>query len=95
MKRLQITGIGSKQKQAELLTRKDVELLWVKNLLRNSMPQSLLDTIIFSMVNILLCKAGKKIANYTVRHHPTQIKVVENPGSVHILFALKINQRNQ
>ena len=80
MKRLQITEIGSKQKQAELLTRKDVELLWEKKLLGNSTPQSLLDTTVYSMVHILLCEAGKKIANYTVRHHPTQIKVVENPG---------------
>ena len=23
---------------------------------------------------------GKKIANYTVRHHPAQINIVENPG---------------
>ena len=34
----------------------------------------------FLMVHILLCEAGKKITNYTVRHHSTQIKVVENPG---------------
>ena len=41
MKRLQNTGIGSKQKQAEPLTCKDVELLWEKNLLGDSVPQSL------------------------------------------------------
>ena len=41
MKRLQRTGIGSKQKQAEPLTHKDVEILWEKKLLGDSTPQSL------------------------------------------------------
>ena len=63
MKRFQSTGIGSKQKQDETLIRQDVELLWEKNLLGDSAPQSLLDTIDFSIVYILLCKAGKNITN--------------------------------
>ena len=64
-----------------------MELLWEKNLLGNSTPQSLLDTTVFSMVNILICEAGKKITNYTVRYHPIQIKVVENLGEYpHLVY---------
>ena len=56
MKRLQSTGIGSKQKQAEPLTHKDVELLWEKNLLGDSTPQSLLDTSVVLVGLILKLK---------------------------------------
>ena len=63
MKRLQNTVIGSKRKQAGPLTCKDVELLWEKNLLGNSIPQLLLDIIVFSVVYILLCEAGKSITS--------------------------------
>ena len=60
MKRLQITGISSKQKQAEPLTYKDVELLWEKNLLRNSIPQSLLDIIVLFNGLCFALRSGKE-----------------------------------
>ena len=78
MKRLQSTGIGSKQKQAEPLTRKDVEILWEKKLLGDSTPQSLLDTIVFFNGLYFALRSGKE--HRQLRYHPPQIKVVENSG---------------
>ena len=42
MKRLQSEGIGSKKKQAEVLTQDDEELLWRKDLLGDATPQTLI-----------------------------------------------------
>ena len=64
MKRLQRTGIGSKQKEAEPLTRRDAEILWEKKLLGDSTPQSLLDTIVFyNGLYFPLYEVGKSINN--------------------------------
>ena len=47
MKHLQSKGLGSKKRQAEVLTRKNEEKLWEKGLLGDSNPKQLLNTIIF------------------------------------------------
>ena len=47
MKRLQAAGLGSKCKQAEPLTREEVEILWEKGPLGDASPQSLVDTMLF------------------------------------------------
>ena len=43
MKRLQSAGVGSKKRQAEVLTEEDEELLWQKGLLGDATPQTLVD----------------------------------------------------
>ena len=47
MKRLQSAGVGSKKKQAEVLTEEDEELLWQKGLLGDATPQTLVDTMVY------------------------------------------------
>ena len=47
MKRLQSAGVGSKKRQAEVLTEEDEELLWQKGLLCNATPQTLVDTMVY------------------------------------------------
>ena len=46
MKWLQSAGVGSKKRQAEVLTEED-ELLWQKGLLCNATPQTLADTMVY------------------------------------------------
>ena len=55
MKRLQAAGLGSKYKQAEPLTREEVEILWEKGLLGDASPQSLVDTMLFLDFVLLFC----------------------------------------
>ena len=92
MKRLQSTGIGSKQKQAEPLTRKDVEILWEKKLLGDSTLQSLLDTIVFFNGLYFALRSGKE--HRQLRYHPPQIKVVENPGERPYLIYIEDSSKN-
>ena len=47
MKSLQRKGIGSRKRQAEILTEEEEELLWQKGFLGKATPTTLLDTIIF------------------------------------------------
>ena len=47
MKRLQSKGVGSKTKQADILSVDEEELLWEGGYLGDSTPQSLLDTMVF------------------------------------------------
>ena len=86
-----LTGIGSKQKQAEPLTDKDVELLWEKNLLGDSTPQSLLDTYVFFNGLCFALRSGKE--HHQLRHNPAQIKVVENPNErPHLIYTEDISK---
>ena len=72
MKQLQASSLGSTKRQAEPLSREDVELLWRKKLLGDATPQSLLDTVAFMNVFFFALRSGKE--------HRPQIKVVENDG---------------
>ena len=47
MKRLQSAGVGSKKRQAEVLTEEDEELLWQKGPLYDATPQTLVDTMVY------------------------------------------------
>ena len=78
MKRLQSLGIGSKKKQAEVLTEADEDLLWAKGLLGGKTPKMLLDTVVFyNGLYFALC-SGRE--HRQLRHSPCQIEVVEKPG---------------
>ena len=61
MKRLQGQRIGTRKKQAQILTEKDEELLWTKGLLGDSISQSLLDTLIFYN-GLFFCPQEQEVA---------------------------------
>ena len=56
-----------------------MELLWEKNLLGDSTPQLILDTIVFFNGLYFALLNGKETRQ--LGHHPAQIKVIENPGN--------------
>ena len=78
MKRLQSLGIGSKKKQAEVLTEADEDLLWAKGLLGGKTPKMLLDTVVFYNGLYFALRSGRE--HRQLRHSPCQIEVVEKPG---------------
>ena len=61
MKRLSGAGIGSKRKQAEVISEEEEELLWTKGLLGEVTPQQLLYTIIFYNGLFLPLAVGKNL----------------------------------
>ncbi len=48
MKRLQSKGLGSTHKQAEPITPEEEELLWKNKVLGDHLPESLLNTMIYT-----------------------------------------------
>ena len=77
MKRLQAAGVGTKKKQAEILTEEE-DLLWEKNLLGAHNPETLLDTVIFYNGLFFALRGGKE--HRQLRREPCQIEVVEPPN---------------
>ena len=60
MKRLQSQGIGTKKRQAEVLSEEDEDSLWGKGLLGDKPPQSLLDTMVFCNGLYFALRSGKE-----------------------------------
>jgi len=78
MKHIQAAGIGSKKKQAEVISKDDEELLWMKGLLGDSSLEVLLDTIILYNGLHYALLSGKE--HCQLRSSPCQIQVVEVPA---------------
>ena len=78
MKRLQSKGLGSKKRQAEVLSESEEELLWQKKLLGDSTLQTLLDSMVFYNGLYFALRSGKEHRN--LRSRPCQIELVERPG---------------
>ena len=70
-------GVGTKKKQAEIITEAEEELLWVKGVLGDETPQRLLDTIIFYNGLYFALRSGQE--HRQLRRKPCQIEVVERP----------------
>ena len=79
MKRLQSLVVGSKHRQAEVLTEEDEELLWQQGLLGDSSPQSLLDTMIFMCGLYFALRSGQE--HWQLRFQPCQIQLFEPFGT--------------
>ena len=78
MRRLQSAGVGSKKKQAEVLTEEDEELLWQKGLLGDATPQTLVDTMVYMNGLYFALQSGKE--HRQLRSTPCQIEVIEKEG---------------
>ena len=73
MKRLQEKGLGSKHKQAQLITEEEEEILWEKGELGDHTPQSLLNTIVYMNGVYFALRSGKEHRN--LRFSPSQINI--------------------
>jgi len=78
MKRIQSLGIGSKKRQAEVLTLEEEDILWEKGHLGDATPQKLLDTMIYCNGLYFALRSGKE--HRQLRSNPCQIELVEKEG---------------
>ena len=78
MKQLQASGIGTTRRKADPLAFEEEEILWEKQILGGSTPQSLLNTMIYMNGLYFSLRGGKEHRN--LRHNPSQIRLVEKPG---------------
>ena len=75
MKRLQRKGLGSRKRQAQVLTIENEEKLWKSGLLGDSNPKHLLDTMVFCNGLYFALRSGRE--HRQLRFNPCQIEVVE------------------
>ena len=78
MKRISRERIGSKRRQADIITDDEEDALWLKGFLGDKTPQSLLDTVIFYNGLYFALRSGQE--HRQLRSTPCQIDVVERPG---------------
>ena len=76
MKWLQASGVGTNQRKADPLSFEEEEILW--QILGDSMPQSLLNTMVDMNGLYLSLRGGKEHRN--LRHNPAQIRLIEKLG---------------
>ena len=78
MKRLQSAGLGSKKRQAEVITEEEEEKLWSTGQLGDSSPQQLLNTILYYCGLYFALRSGKE--HRQLRRSPPQIELFERPA---------------
>ena len=93
MKRLSKEGVGSKKKQAEIITEEEEELLWEKGVLGDETPQRLLDTVVFYNGLYFALRSGQE--HRQLRRNPCQIEVVERPDERPYLIYTEDTSKNR
>ena len=78
MKRLQSSGLGTKKRQAEVISVNEEEKLWSTGQLGDSNPQQLLDTMVYYCGLFFALRSGKE--HRQLRRSPGQIELLERPG---------------
>ena len=78
MKCLQSVGLGSKKRQAEVITEEEEEKLWSTGQLGDSSPQQLLNTILYYCGLYFALGSGKE--HRQLRRSPPQIELFERPA---------------
>ena len=95
MKRLQAVGLGTGQRKAEVISFEDEELMWEKGILGDDNPQSLLDTMMLFMNGLYFALRGGK-EHRQLRHHPSQIKLIEKPGErAYLIYKEDVSKNHQ
>ena len=72
---LQSEGVGSRKRQAEVITEEEENLMWEKGLLGDTTPRSLLDSMVFYCGLCFALHSGKE--HRQLRNNPCQIELVE------------------
>ena len=78
MKRLQSSGLGTKKRQAEVISVDEEEKLWSTGQLGDSNPQQLLDTMVYYCGLFFALRSGKE--HRQLRRSPGEIELLERPG---------------
>ena len=91
MKRLQREGLGTKKKQAEVISEEEEDLLWQNGLLGEENQKMLLNTVIFYNDLYFALRSGQE--HQQLRLNPCQIEVIRKPGETPFLQYIKMFQK--
>ena len=78
MKWLQASGVGTNQRKVDPLSFEEEEILWKKQILGDSTPQSLLNTMVDMNGLYFSLHGGKEHRNLC--RNLAQIRLIEKPG---------------
>ena len=92
MKRLQSSGLGTKKRQAEVISVDEEEKLWSTGQLGDSNPQQLLDTMVYYCGLYFALRSGRE--HRQLRRSPAQIEVLERPGERPLLRYMEDVSKN-
>ena len=93
MKMLKSTG-EYQHKQAAVISEEMEDVLWKKDVLGDTTPQQLLDTLIFYIGLYFALRSGQE--HRRLRHYPSQLKLVESQGRVaYLRYQEDVSKTNQ